>query len=72
MSHINEIQISSKKFKKRLYDFFLPWRYGLLWNTNHPPSFPSANITKNAETHPPHLRDVIIEQHQIYVRLSRF
>ena len=27
-----------------------------------PPSFPSRNITKNAETHPPLMRDVIIEQ----------
>ena len=26
------------------------------------PSFPSRNITKNAETHPPPMRDVIIEQ----------
>ena len=27
-----------------------------------PPSFLSRNITKNAETHPPPMRDVIIEQ----------
>ena len=27
-----------------------------------PPCFPSRNITKNAETYPPHVRDVIIEQ----------
>ena len=26
------------------------------------PCFPSRNITKNAETHPPPMRDVIIEQ----------
>ena len=32
--------------------------------TNPPPPncFPSSNITKNAETHLPPLRDVIIEQ----------
>ena len=28
----------------------------------HPPCFPSRNITKNDETHPPPMRDVIIEQ----------
>ena len=27
-----------------------------------PLSFPSRNITKNAETHPPSMRDVIIEE----------
>ena len=27
-----------------------------------PPRFPSGNITKNAETHPPAMRNVIIEQ----------
>ena len=27
-----------------------------------PPCFPSRNITKNAETHPPTMRSVIIEQ----------
>ena len=27
-----------------------------------PPCFPSLNITKNAETHPPYMCDVIIEQ----------
>ena len=40
---------------------FLPWRYGLSLSTTHSPCFPSSNITKNAETHPPPLRDVIIE-----------
>ena len=30
-----------------------------------PHCFPSRNITKNAETHPPHMRDVIIEQPHI-------
>ena len=27
-----------------------------------PPCFPSHNIMKNAETRPPHIRDVIIKQ----------
>ena len=27
-----------------------------------PPRFPARNITKNAETHPPPMHDVIIEQ----------
>ena len=27
-----------------------------------PPCFPSRNITKSAETHPPPMRDLIIEQ----------
>ena len=27
-----------------------------------PPRFPTCNITKNAETHPPPMHDVIIEQ----------
>ena len=43
--------------------FFLPWRYGLSWNTIHlPPCFPSRNIKKNAETYPTPMRDVVIEQ----------
>ena len=56
--NINEITIAQKK---ALW-FFLPWRYGLSWNTTHPPCFPSSNITKKTETHPPSMRDVIIEQ----------
>ena len=55
---------------KRLYDFF--YRDVTAFHevplnppppTPHSPSsFPSLNITKNAETHPPPLHDVIIEQ----------
>ena len=30
-----------------------------------PPCFPSRNITKNAETHPPPMRDLIVEQLRI-------
>ena len=33
-----------------------------LWPFIKCPYFPSRNITKNAETHPPSMRDVIIEQ----------
>ena len=40
----------------------LQFRYGLSWSTTHPPRIPSSNITKNAETHPSPIRDVIIEQ----------
>ena len=47
--------------QKRLYDF-VPWRYGLSWSTTNPLCFPPRNITKNAETHPSPMRDVIIEQ----------
>ena len=47
--------------KKALW-FFLPWRYGLSSSTTHPTCFPSRNITKNAETHPPPMHDAIIEQ----------
>ena len=40
---------------------FLLWRYGLSWIATHPRYFPSSNITKNIETHPTPMRDVIIE-----------
>ena len=42
--------------------FMIFLRYGLSWSTTHFPCFPSRNITKNVETHPPLMRDVIIEQ----------
>ena len=47
---------------KKALMIFLPWRYDLSSSTTHPPCFPSRNIMKNAETHPPFKRDVIIEQ----------
>ena len=47
--------------KKALW-FRLLWRYGLLSSITHPTCFPSRNITKNADTNPPPMRDVIIEQ----------
>ena len=65
MFYIIEIPISSQEYKKRLYDYFLPWYYGLSWSTTQRPCFLSRNITKNAETHPPPMRDVIIEQPQV-------
>ena len=63
MFYMNEKSISSQQYKKRVCDFFLPWRYGLSSSTTHHLSPPaSLHITKNAETHPPPMRDVIIEQ----------
>ena len=62
MFYINENPISPQQYKKKVYDFFLPWRYGFSSSTTHPPFFPSRNITKNAETHPPPIHDVITEQ----------
>ena len=50
--------------QKKLY-VFLRWYYGLLWSTTDNSGFPSRNITKNAETHPPPMCDVIIEQSQM-------
>ena len=52
--------------QKKVLWFFLPWRYGLSSSTTHPPRFPSRNIIKNVETHPPPIRDVIIEQPLMY------
>ena len=37
---------------KRLYNFFLQWRYCLSRSTTHPPCFLSRNIMKNTETIP--------------------
>ena len=42
--------------------FFLPWCYGHSSGTTHRPCFPSRNIRKKAEIHPPPMCDVIIEQ----------
>ena len=50
--------------KKGLW-FFLPWRYGLSWSNTHPHCFPSRSIMKNAETLPPRMRHVIIEQAKV-------
>ena len=46
--------------------FFLPWQYGLSSSTSHLRCFPSRNIMKIAETHPPPMSDVIIEQPPCY------
>ena len=53
---------SSKWYKKRLYDFFYRDVTAFHEVPLTPPWFPSCNITKNAETNPPPMRDVIIEQ----------
>ena len=42
--------------KKRLYDFFTVTLRPFI-KYHSPPYFPSHNITKNAETHPPTMRD---------------
>ena len=47
---------------KEGFIFFLPWRYGFSWSTTHPPCFPLRKLTKNAVTHPPPMREVIIKQ----------
>ena len=68
-----EIPFSSKQYKKKLYDIFTVTLRPFI-KYHSPPCFPSRNITKNAETHPPLMRDVIIEQplrtvygHNIYL-----
>ena len=58
MLYINEISISSQQYKKRLF-----YREVTAFHEvplTPPPCFPSRNTTKNAETHPPLMRDVII------------
>ena len=52
---------SLRNSAKKGFMFFLPWRYGLSWKPLNP-CYPSQNITKNAETHPPTKREVIIEE----------
>ena len=42
--------------------FFFTVTLRLFSSTTHPSYFPSHNITKNAETHPPSMLDLIIEQ----------
>ena len=54
---------SCHKSTKKGFMTFLPWRYGLSSNTTHLCCFPSQNITKNAETYQPPMRDLIIEHH---------
>ena len=62
--------------QKKASLFFLPWRYGLSWSTTHRSCFLSRNITKIAETHPPAMRDVVIEQSPIWnyvnMKLTKF
>ena len=53
MLYINEIQMSSQEYKKRLYEFFFTARYSLSSSSTHRrPCFLLRNIMKNAETHP--------------------
>ena len=62
MFYINEIPISSQWYKKGFMIFFTVMLRPFIKYRSPPPCFPSRNITKNAETHPPPMRDVIIEQ----------
>ena len=48
--------------KTILYDFFFTVTLHSFMKYHSPPCFPSRNITKNAETHPHPMGDVIIEQ----------
>ena len=61
MFYIDEILISSQTVQKRIYDFFYR-NVTAFHEAPLTPCFPSRNITKNAETHPPPMRDAIIEQ----------
>ena len=65
---INEIPISSQQYKKKGFIFFTV-TLGPFMKYHSPPCFPSQNITKNAKTHPPTMRDVIIEQPYICEQL---
>ena len=48
--------------KNGLYDFFYRDVTAFHEVPFTPPCFPSRNITKNAETQPPLMHDIIIEQ----------
>ena len=61
MSYINEIPISWQYYKKKLYDFLFTVTLRPFIKYTHPPCFPSHNITKNAETHPRPILDIIFE-----------
>ena len=63
---INEILISLQKYEvlqeKASYDFFFTVALQPFMKYHSPPCFPPRNIAKNAKTHTPLVRDVIIEQ----------
>ena len=50
--------------KKKDFRIFFTMRLRFFIKYHSPPYFQSCNITKDAETHPPPIRDVIIEQPQ--------
>ena len=62
MFDVNEITISSYSTKKALWFFFTVTLQSFIKYHSSSPCFPSRTITKNVETHPPLMRDVIIEQ----------
>ena len=64
--------MKSRSRHKRRYDFFFTMALRPSSSTTQPPRFPSHNITKNAETHPPPMRDVIIEQPLDKIHYKRY
>ena len=62
MFDVNEITISPYSTKKALWFFFTVTLQPFIKYHSSSPCFPSRTITKNVETHPPLMRDVIIEQ----------
>ena len=61
MFYINEIPTRHNSIKKDFIIFFTVMLQPFIKYCS-PPCFSSRNITKNGETYPPFMRDVIIEQ----------
>ena len=62
MLYFNEISISLQQYKNKGFMIFLNVTLRPFMKYRESSCFPSRSITKNPETHPPPMRDVIIEQ----------